>query len=161
MTRNQILILLNGQDQRILSPNSNIIILAKEKLENIKQDHTLLQIDLASLEDFIKAEAFIKSQHTTIDELIIINKNIDLNMISYQYDFNHVKQTYQVLTNIIYFINLLIPLFNNNIQFTLSFEKKNHYKVHFSNFKMALLNYLETLKIDLIKSNNIIIKKLD
>ena len=161
MTRNQILILLNGQDQRILSPNSNMIILAKEKLENIKQDHTLLQIDLASLEDFIKAEAFIKSQHTTIDELIIINKNIDLNMISYQYDFNHVKQTYQVLTNIIYFINLLIPLFNNNIQFTLSFEKKNHYKVHFNNFKMALLNYLETLKIDLIKSNNIIIKKLD
>ena len=72
MTRNQILIYLNGQDQRILSPNSNIIILSKEKLENIKQDHTLLQIDLASLEDFIKAEAFIKSQHTTIDELIII-----------------------------------------------------------------------------------------
>ena len=106
MTRNQILIYLNGQDQRILSPNSNIIILAKEKLENIKQDHTLLQIDLASLEDFIKAEAFIKSQHTTIDELIIINKNIDLNMISYQYDFNHVKQTYQVLTNIIYFTEL-------------------------------------------------------
>ena len=158
------MILWDGQISKItwfLSPNSNIIILAKEKLENIKQDHTLLQIDLASLEDFIKAEAFIKSQHTTIDELIIINKNIDLNMISYQYDFNHVKQTYQVLTNIIYFINLLIPLFNKNIQFTLSFEKKNHYKVHFNNFKMALLNYLETLKIDLIKSNNIIIKKLD
>ena len=63
--------------------------------------------------------------------------------------------------NIIYFINLLIPLFNNDFRFVLSFEKDNHYKVHLNNFKMSLMNYLNSLKTDLVKSNNIDIKKLD
>ena len=112
MSNNQILIVLNGEDQSILTINSNKIILANKKLDNIYQDHTLLQTNFESLEDFIKAEAIIKSQFSKIDELIIINKDIDLNMISYQYDYNHIKKNYQVLINIIYFINLLVPLFN-------------------------------------------------
>ena len=161
MSFNQIIIILSGEDQRVLSKNSNKIILAEKKLQNITQDHTLLQSTFESLEDLIKAEAIIKNQFSKIDELVIVNNRIDLNMISYQYDYNHLQQNYKVLMNIIYFINLLIPLLNNNFRFVLSFEKDNHYKVHLNNFKMSLINYLNSLKTDLVKSNSINIKKLD
>ena len=161
MSINQILIVLNGEDQRVLSENSNKIILAEKKLQNINQDHTLLQSTFESLEDLIKAEVIIKNQFSKIDELVIVNNHIDLNMISYQYDYNYIKQNYKILTNIIYFINLLIPLFNKEFSFVLSFEKDNHYKVHLNNFKTSLINYLNSLKIDLVKSINIDIKKLD
>ena len=161
MSFNHVLLFLNGEDQRVLSKKSNKIILAEKKLHNISQDHTLLQSKFDSLEDLIKAEIFIKNQFSKIDELVIVNNQIDLNMISYQYDYNHINKNYKVLMNIIYFINLLIPLFNNNFRFVLSFEKDNHYKVHLNNFKMSLINYLNSLKIDLVKSNNIDIKKLD
>ena len=161
MSINQILIILNGEDQRVLPKNSHKIILAEKKLQNINQDHTLLQSTFESLEDLIKAEAIIKNQFSKIDELVIVNNHIDLNMISYQYDYNFIKQNYKVLMNIIYFINLLIPLFNKEFCFVLSFEKDNHYKVHLNNFKMSLINYLNSLKIDLVESNNIYIKKLD
>ena len=161
MSINQILIVLNGEDQRVLSDNSHKIILAEKKLQNINQDHTLLQSTFESLEDLIKAEAIIKNQFSKIDELVIVNNHIDLNMISYQYDYNYIKQNYKVLMNIIYFINLLIPLFNKEFRFILSLEKDNHYKVHLNNFKMSLINYLNSLKKDLVESNNINIKKLD
>ena len=161
MSFNQILIVLNGEDQRVLSTNSNKIILAKKKLDYIIQDHTLLQSNFESLEDLIKAEVIIKNQFSKVDEVVIVNKDNDLNMISYQYDYTHIEKNYKVLMNIIYFINLLIPSFNNEFSFVLSFEKNNHYKVHLNNFKMSLINYLNSLKIDLVKSNNIDIKKLD
>ena len=161
MSNSHILIFLNGEDQNVLSVNSNKIILAKKNLENINLDHTLLQTNFEYLEDFIKAESIIKNQFSKIDELIIVNKKIDLNMISYQYDYNYIKKNYQVLMNIIYFINLLIPLFNKKFRFVLSFEKDNHYKVHYNNFKLSLINYLKSLKIDLVKSNVIDIKILD
>ena len=93
--------------------------------------------------------------------MIIVYRNIDLNMISYQYDYNHIKQNYQTLLNIIYFINLLVPLLKNEFSFILSLEKDSHYKVHFNNFKISLIRYLETLKVDLAKSSNINIKILN
>ena len=161
MPINQVLIILNGEDQTVLSENSNKIILAKKKQENIIQDHTLLQTNFDSLEDLIKANTIIKSQFSKIDELVIVYRNIDLNMISYQYDYKHIKQNYQELLNIIYFINLLVPLLENEFSFILSFEKDNHYKVHFNNFKMSLVKYLETLKVDLVKSIKINIKILN
>ena len=160
MSNNQVLIIVNGEDQTVLSENSNKIVLAKKKQENITHDHTLLQTNFDSLEDLIKANTIIKSQFSKIDELIIIYRNIDLNMISYQYDYIHIKQNYQELMNIIYFINLLIPLLKSEFRFILSLEKDNHYKVHFNNFKMSLINYLNSLKKDLINSNNIKIKIL-
>ncbi len=158
MSHNQVLIILNGKDQKVLSEISNKIILAKNKQENILQDHTLLQTNFDSLEDLIKANTIIKSQFSKIDELIIVYRDIELNMISYQYDYNYIKQMYQVLINIIYFINILVPLFKNEFRFILSFEKDNHYKIHFNNFKMSLIKYLESLKKDLVKSININIK---
>ena len=161
MSHNQIIVILNGEDPRILSKSSNKIILSKKKLENINLDHTLLQTNFESLEDFIKAESIIKNQFSKIDDLIIVNKGIDLNMISYQYDYSYIRQNYQELMNIIYFINLLVPLFKDEFRFILSFEKDNHYKVHFNNFKMSLIKYLESLKVDLLKSINIDIKILN
>ena len=161
MPHNQILIILNGEDQSLLIENSNKIILAKKKLENISQDHTLLQTNFDSLEDLIKANTIIKSQFSKIDELVIVYRDIELNMISYQYDYNHIKKNYQELMNIIYFINLLVPLLKDEFRFVLSFEKDNHYKVHFNNFKMSLIKYLESLKVDLLKSVNIDIKILN
>ena len=161
MSKNQVIIILNGEDQTVLSENSNKIILAKKKQENIAHDHTLLQTNFDSLEDLIKANTIIKSQFLKIDEMVIIYKNIDLNMISYQYDYNIIQQIYQELMNIIYFINLLVPLLKDEFSFILSFEKDNHYKVHFNNFKMSLIKYLESLKIDLLKSININIKILN
>ena len=161
MSKNQVIIILNGEDQTVLSENSNKIILAKKKLENINHDHTLLQTNFDSLEDLIKANNIIKSQFSKIDELVIVYRNIDLNMISYQYDYNHIKQNYQELMNIIYFINLLVPLLKEDFSVILSFEKDNHYKVHFNNFKMSLIKYLESLKVDLVKSINIDIKILN
>ncbi len=161
MSANQVLIILNGEDQTVLSESSNKIILAKKKQENITYDHTLLQTNFDSLEDLIKANTIIKSQFSKIDELVIVYRNIDLNMISYQYDYNHIKQNYQELMNIIYFINLLVPLLKDKFSFILSFEKDNHYKVHFNNFKMSLIKYLDSLKVDLLKSVNIDIKILN
>ena len=161
MSNNQVLIILNGEDQTVLSESSNKIILAKKKQENINHDHTLLMTNFDSLEDLIKANTIIKSQFSKIDELVIIYRNIDLNMISYQYDYNHIKQNYQELMNIIYFINLLVPLLKDKFSFILSFDKDNHYKVHFNNFKISLIKYLESLKVDLVKSTNINIKILN
>ena len=161
MSINHVLIILKGEDDNVLSESSNKIILSKTKQENISHDHTLLQTNFDSLEDLIKANTIIKSQFSKIDELVIVYRNIDLNMISYQYDYNHIKQNYQELMNIIYFINLLVPLLKNELSFILSFEKDNHYKVHFNNFKMSLIKYLETLKKDLVKSIKINIKILN
>ena len=161
MSHNQVLIILNGEDQTVLSDSSNKIILSKKRQENITQDHTLLQTNFESLEDIMKANTIIKSQFLKIDELVIVYRNIDLNMISYQYDYNHIKQNYQELMNIIYFINLLVPLLKDELNFILSFEKDNHYKVHFNNFKISLIKYLESLKVDLLKSINIDIKILN
>ena len=161
MSVNQVLIILNGEDQTVLLEKSNKIVLSKKKQENIAHDHTLLQTNFDSLEDFIKAESIIKNQFSKIDKLIIVNRDIDLNMISYQYDYNYIKENYQVLINIIYFINLLLPLFKSEFHFVLSFDRNNHYKVHFNNFKMSLINYLNSLKLDLAKSCEISIKILN
>ena len=132
-----------------------------KKLYKIDQDHTLLQSNFGSIDEFIKAKVIIKNLFSKIDEIVLINRDIDLNMISYQYDFENIKQNYQTLLNIIYFINLLIPLFNEKFCFVLSLEKDNHYKIHLNNFKISLINYLNALKKDLIKSKNIKIKILD
>ena len=161
MSHNQVLIILNGEDKSVISDSSNKIILAQKELKNIVQEHTLLQTKFDSLEDLVKAFTIIKSQFIKIDELIIVNKNIELNMISYQYDYNHIKYNYDILINIIYFINLLLPLFEKKFRFILSLEKDNHYKVHLNNFKISLINYLNSLKKDLVKSNDIDIKKLN
>ena len=82
-------------------------------------------------------------------------------MISYQYDYEYTRENYQILANIIFFLNTLIDNYNKNINFILSFEKNSHYKIHINNFNNSIFRYLEALKKDLDSSHQVNIKKLD
>jgi hypothetical protein len=82
-------------------------------------------------------------------------------MITYQYDYEYIKEIYQTLANIVFFLNALIDSFDKNINFILSFEKSSHYKIHINNFNYSIVKYLEALKKDLDRSHQINIKKLD
>ena len=157
----QLLISLNGMDERVLKKNINGVLISETDKVKVVEKYTLLQANFNSIDDLIKAKHIINDQIKIIKEIVIINRDIDLNMISYQYNYEYIKKCYLTLTNIIYFINVLIGNFNKEIKFILSFEKENHYKIHFNNFKLSIINYLEALKKDLEKSHQINIKILD
>ena len=157
----QLLISLNGIDERVLKKNINGVLISETDKVKVVEKYTLLQANFNSIDDLIKAKHIINDQIKIIKEIVIINRDIDLNMISYQYNYEYIKKCYLTLTNIIYFINVLIGNFNKEIKFILSFEKENHYKIHFNNFKLSIINYLEALKKDLEKSHQINIKILD
>ncbi len=157
----QLLISLNGIDERVLKKNINGVLITETDKLKVEEKYTLLQADFSSIDDLIKAKHIINDQIKIIKEIVIMNRDIDLNMISYQYDYEHIKKCYLTLTNVIYFINVLIANFNREINFIISFENENHYKIHYNNFKFSILNYLEALKKDLEKSHQINIKILD
>ena len=157
----QLLISLNGIDERVLKKNINGVLISETDKIKVLEKYTLLQANFSSIDDLIKAKHIINDQIKIIKEIVIINRDIDLNMISYQYDYEYIKKYYLTITNIIYFINVLIGNFNKEIEFILSFEKENHYKIHSNNFKLSIINYLEALKKDLEKSYQITIKILD
>ena len=157
----QLLISLNGMDERVLKKNINGVLISETDKLKIVEQYTLLQANFSSIDDLIKAKHIINDQIKIIKEIVIINRDIDLNMISYQYNYEYIKKCYFTLTNIIYFINVLIGNFNKEIKLILSFENENHYKIHSNNFKLSIINYLEALKKDLKKSHQINIKILD
>ena len=157
----QLIISLNGIDERVLKKDINGVLISETDKIKVDGKYTLLQADFSSIDDLIKAKHIINDQIKIIKEIVIMNRDIDLNMISYQYDYEHIRKCYSTLTNIIYFINVLIGNFNKEIEFILSFEKENHYKIHSNNFKLSIINYLEALKKDLEKSYQITIKILD
>ena len=117
-----------------------------------------LQIDYLKIEDYIKASQVINQDFGEIDNIKIINHNYDLNMISYQYDYEMIKKNYQTLGNLIFFINLLIQNYSENIKFELILEEENHFKIHQNNFNLSLKNYLKVLQKDLSKKYNIELK---
>tara|TARA_Y100000768_G_scaffold385183_1_gene370761 strand:+ start:417 stop:902 length:486 start_codon:yes stop_codon:yes gene_type:complete len=158
---NQLFIVINGNDERLFKKDSNKTVICKEENKYFQQDCTLLQTDFKSLEDLVKARQLIKKQSSPINEIILINKDIDLNMISYQYNYEYIKNNYSILSNLIYFINLLISDFDKNLNFIFAFEKDSHYKVHVNIFNNSINNYLDRLKDDLKKSHSIIIKILN
>ena len=157
----QLLISLNGIDERVVKKNINGVLISETNKLQVSEKYTLLQADFSSIDDLIKAKHIINDQIKNIKEIVIINRDIILNMISYQYDYEYTKKCYLTLTNIIYLINVLIENFNAEIKFTLSFENENHYKIHSNNLKFSIINYLEALKKDLEKSHRISIKILD
>ena len=157
----QILISLNGIDKRVLKKDINGVLISETDKIKVDGKYTLLQADFSSVDDLIKAKHIINDQIKIIKEIVIMNRDIDLNMISYQYDYGQIKKCYLTLTNIIYFINVLINNFNKEIKFTLSLENENHYKIHSNIFKFSIINYLKALKKDLEKSHQINIKILD
>ena len=157
----QLIIILEGIDKRVLRKGINGIVISKKDNLLIEEKYTFLQADFTSVDDLIKAKQIINNQIKNIEEIVIINRNIELNMISYQYDYNYTKKCYQTLGNIIFFINILINSFNRNVDFILSFEKNSHYKVHTNNLNNSIIKYLEVLKKDLEITHQINIKKLD
>ena len=161
MSINQVVIVINGDDNRIYKKNSSKIIISEEENKIIDQNYTLLQTNFTSVEDLIKAKKIIEKQLNPINEIVIVNRGIDLNMLSYQYDYKFIKDNYFVLTNIFFFLNLLISRFDKKLKFILSFEKNSHYKVHMNNFNNSIINYLNSFKKDLKDTFNITIKKLD
>ena len=155
------MIVINGNDKRVYKKNSNKVIISETENNSIDQNYTFLQANFTSVEDFIKAKKIIEKQVCPINEISIINKGIDLNMLSYQYDYKFIKDNYLILTNIFFFLNLLISNFDKKLKFVLSFEKNSHYKVHMNNFNSSIVNYLNSFKKDLKNTFNITIKKLD
>ena len=158
---NQLLIVLEGTDKRVIKKNVNGIVISKTDKLVINEKYTFLHADFRSIDDLIKAKQIINNQIKHIEEIVIINRDIELNMISYQYDYDYMKDIYQTLANIVFFLNTLIDSFDKNINFILSFEKNSHYKIHINNFNYSITKYLEALKKDLDSSHQINIKKLN
>ena len=158
---NQLLIVLEGTDKRVIKKNVNGIVISKTDKLVINEKYTFLHADFRSIDDLIKAKQIINNQIKHIEEIVIINRDIELNMISYQYDYEYMKDIYQTLANIVFFLNALINSFDKNINFILSFEKSSHYKIHINNLNDSIAKYLEVLKKDLDRSHQINIKKLD
>ena len=161
MSINQVVIVINGNDNTVYNRDSNKIVISDAENNNIDQNYTLLQTNFTSVEDLIKAHKIIEKQLSPINEIVIINKGVDLNMLSYQYDYKFIKDNYLILTNIFFFLNLLISNFDENLKFILSLEKNSHYKIHMNNFNSSIINYLNSFKKDLKNTLNITIKKLD
>ena len=155
------MIVINGNDDSIYKKNNNKVIISEAENNSIDQNYTLLQTNFISVEDLIKAQKIIEKQASPINEIVIINRGIDLNMLSYQYDYKFIKDNYLILTNIFFFLNLLISNFDEHLKFVLSLEKHSHYKVHMNNFNSSIINYLNSFKKDLEKTFHITIKKLD
>ena len=154
--KNSLIIHYHGEIK--YSEEENNILISED--DNLKSNFIdkQLQIDYLKIEDYIKASQVVNQEFGEINNIKIINHNYDLNMISYQYDYEKIKKNYQTLGNLIFFINLLIQNFSENIKFELILEKENHFKVHLNNFCLSLKNYLKVLQKDLSKKYNIELK---
>lgn len=140
------------------SDRDNIILISEDsnwKTDSIKKQ---LQIDYLNIEDYIKAIRLINQELNEINKIIIINNNYELNMISYQYEYEAIKKNYYSIGNLIFFINLLIEKFSKDISIDLILEEENHFKVHLNNFNSSLKNYLKTLQKDLSQKYKIKLK---
>jgi hypothetical protein len=103
----QLLIVLEGTDKRVIKKihANGIIAISKTDKLVIDEKYTFLQADFSSIDDLIKAKQIINNQIRHIEEIVIINRDIELNMISYQYDYEYTKESYQTLANIVFFLN--------------------------------------------------------
>ena len=153
---NTIIIHYHGEIE--YSDRDNIILISEDsnwKTDSIKKQ---LQIDYLNIEDYIKAIQLINQELNEINKIIIINNNYDLNMLSYQYEYEAIKKNYYSIGNLIFFINLLIEKFSKDISIDLILEEENHFKVHLNNFNSSLKNYLKTLQKDLSQKYKIKLK---
>ena len=140
------------------SDRDNNILISEDsnwKTDFIKKQ---LQIDYLNIEDYVKATQLINQELNEINKIIIINNNYELNMISYQYEYEAIKKNYYSIGNLIFFINLLIEKFSKDISIDLILEEENHFKVHLNNFNSSLKNYLKTLQKDLSQKYKIKLK---
>ena len=89
---NQLLIFLEGTDKKVIKKNVNGIVISKTDKLIIDEKYTFLQADFSYIDDLIKAKQIINNQIKHIEEIVIINRDIELNMISYQYDYEYMKE---------------------------------------------------------------------
>ena len=82
------MIVINGNDNRIYEKKSNKVVISEAENNSFNQNYTLLQTNFRSMEDLIKAKKIIEKQLSPINEIVIVNRGIDLNMLSYQYDLS-------------------------------------------------------------------------
>ena len=101
------MIVINGNDDSIYKKNINKVIISETENNSIDKNYTLLQTNFKSVEDLIKAQKIIEKQASPINEIVIINKDIDLNMLSFQYDYKIIKDNYLILTNIFFFFKFI------------------------------------------------------
>ena len=156
---NNLIILLNGQitlDQIC----ENNIVLSREKID-LNFNHNLLQIEYENIEDIVKADLVISQEFNKINSLVIINDHIDLNMLSYQYNYDHYQKLYNVLSNLIFLINSLTKIFDHKVEISLILENDHHFKIHQNNLNHSIYNFLLALQKDLKGSINLDIKKLN
>ena len=130
--RNSLIIHYHGEI-KYLEEENNILISEDASLRG-DFINKQLQIDYLKIEDYIKASQVVNQEFGEINNIKIINHNYDLNMISYQYDYEMIKKNYQMLGNLIFFINLLIQNFSANIKIELILEDESHFKIHQNNF---------------------------
>ena len=78
----QLLISLNGIDERVLKKNINGVLISETNKLNVVEKYTLLQANFSSIDDLIKAKHIINDQIKIIKEIVIINRDY-----RFKYDF--------------------------------------------------------------------------
>ena len=71
-------------------------------------------------------------------------------MLSYQYDYEFLKNIYfNQTSNLIYLMSLLIPFYNEKIDIKLLVGEFSYYQVHNINWLNSMTNFLKSIKKDL------------
>ena len=144
-----VIINIDGQYTETLdNKNKYIFISKKEPQENL--ECKWLQINFEEPEELMKSIQIIKMDFEKIDQIEIIYNNQKLNMLAYQYDYDFLKNLYLNQTaNLIFLINLMVSLFNEEISINVNSGDFSHYQAHNKNWYNSLSLYLSSLKKDI------------
>jgi len=149
--KNILVIVVEGQLVLDIDKKSNYIVISNKEPED-DQDlvNKWLQINYENPEEILKALELIKIDFGKIDEIDIIYNNQKLNMISYQFDYEFLRKLYFNQTaNLIYFLSVLIPFFNKQINIKMLSSNFSHYQIHNKNWVISINNFLNALQKDL------------
>ena len=149
--KNILAIIVEGRFVLDINNDSNyIIISSKEPDEEQIEIGQWLQINYNDPEEILKALELIKIDFGKIDEINIIYNNQKLNMISYQFDYEFLKNLYLNQTaNLIYFLSVLIPFFEKEISIKMVHGDFSYYQIHNKNWVIVITNFLRALQKDL------------
>ena len=150
MSKKILNIIIDGKPIFNLNDKYNYITLSSKEPEKDQDQGKWLQIDYEKPEEIIKALNIIKLEFGKIDEINIIFNNQKLNMLSYQYDYEFLKNIYfNQTSNLIYLMSLLIPFYNEKIDIKLLVGEFSYYQVHNINWLNSITNFLKSIKKDL------------
>ena len=93
--RNSLIIHYHGEIK--YSEEENNILISEDDSWKGEFINKQLQIDYLKIDDYIKASQVVNQEFGEINNIKIINHNYDLNMISYQYDYEMIKKTIRCL----------------------------------------------------------------